>query len=416
MTNSGQTVADKDLRIAISDWIVAQALAGATEVEILAGICEQMNRAGLQIWRASVAHDLLDPTFDARGVRWQRDRGALEEAFPRRDDLLLNEEWTRSPFHHLVESREPMLRRHLDATYRRGEFPMLDRFQDEGAVDYVAITSRIGESVRLGEGEGIMASWTTDAREGFSNAQVQLLAAVMPPLTLAFTLRTTNRTARTLIQTYLGTDAAERVLAGNIVRGRADPIRAVIWFSDLIGFTRISDTSSPGTVLELLNDYAEAQVEEIEARGGHVLKFIGDGILAIFPQDDMARACGCALDAAANLDKRIATLNARREAHGMPTTSTHIALHVGELLYGNLGSPRRLDFTVLGPAVNEAARIEAFCASLEQPVIVSTAFAEASGQARQRLVSVGRYAMKGIARPQELFTLDPAHALVESGS
>ena len=109
-------------------------------------------------------------------------------------------------------------------------------------------------------------------------------------------------------------------------------------------------------------------------------------------------------------------MNVRRESHGMPVTSTHIALHVGELLYGNLGSPRRLDFTVLGPAVNEAARIEAFCASLEQPVIVSTAFAEASGQARQRLVSVGRYAMKGIARPQELFTLDPAHALVESGS
>jgi adenylate cyclase len=293
---------------------------------------------------------------------------------------------------------------------------MLDRFQDEGTADYIAFISRVGESMRLGEGEGIMASWTTDAREGFSDAQVKLLAGIMPALTLAFMLRTMNRTARTLIQTYLGSDAAERVLAGNIVRGRAEPIRAVVWFSDLVGFTRISDTSSPGTVLELLNDYAEAQVEEIEAQGGHVLKFIGDGIMAIFPQQEMAQACARALDAATKLTSRIATLNVRRESHGMPVTSTHIALHVGELLYGNLGSPRRLDFTVLGPAVNEAARIEAFCASLEQPVIVSTAFAEASGQARLRLVSVGRYAMKGIARPQELFTLDPAHALVESGS
>ena len=219
---------------------------------------------------------------------------------------------------------------------------------------------------------------------------------------------------RTLIQTYLGSDAAERVLAGNIVRGRAEPIRAVVWFSDLVGYTRISDTSSPGTVLELLNDYAEAQVEEIEAQGGHVLKFIGDGILAIFPQEEMAQACARALDAATNLTSRIATLNVRRAAHGMPVTSAHIALHVGELLYGNLGSPRRLDFTVLGPAVNEAARIESFCASLEQAVIVSTTFAEASGQARGRLVSVGRYAMKGIARPQELFTLDVAHTLAES--
>jgi adenylate cyclase len=288
---------------------------------------------------------------------------------------------------------------------------LLDRFQDEAARNYLALDSRIGESVRLGEGEGIMASWSTDAPDGFSDAQIQLLAGVMPPLTLVFMLRTMNRTARTLIQTYLGSDAAERVLAGNIVRGRADPIRAVVWFSDLVGFTRISDTSSPGTVLELLNDYAEAQVEEIEAQGGHVLKFIGDGILAIFPQQEMAQACARALDAATNLTSRIVTLNARRAAHGMPVTNAHIALHVGELLYGNLGSPRRLDFTVLGPAVNEAARIESFCASLEQAVIVSTAFSEASGQARQRLVSVGRYAMKGIAKPQELFTLDPAYAL-----
>jgi adenylate cyclase len=329
---------------------------------------------------------------------------------------LADQEWLRSPFYHLLESREPTLRRRLDATYRRGEFPMVDRFQDEGATDYVAVVLRVGESVRLGEGEGVVASWTTDVAEGFTADQIQLLAGVMPPLTLVFMLRTMNRTARTLIQTYLGSDAAQRVLAGNIVRGRAEPIRAVVWFSDLVGFTRISDAASPGTVLELLNDYAEAQVEEIEAQGGHVLKFIGDGILAIFPQDDMAQACARALDTAANLTGRIATLNTRRAAHGMPVTSTHIALHVGELLYGNLGSPRRLDFTVLGPAVNEAARIESFCASLEQAVIVSTAFAESSGEARRRLVSVGRYAMKGVARPQELFTLDPAYALSESSS
>ena len=415
MPKSGQRAVEEDLRIAISEWIIAQTMAGANEVEILAGVGERMNLAGLSIVRASVAHDLLDPTFDARGVRWLRDRGALEEEFPRSDDPLANQDWMRSPFFHLLESHEPILRRRLDATYRRGEFPMLDGFQDDGVTDYVAIASRVGESVRLGEGEGVVASWTTDNPGGFSAARIQLLAGVMPPLTLMFMLRTMNRTARALIRTYLGSDAAERVLAGNIVRGRAEPIRAVVWFSDLVGFTRISDTASAGTVRELLNDYAEAQVEEIEARGGQVLKFIGDGILAIFPQADMAQACRRALDTAARLQDRIATLNVRRAAHGMPITNAHIALHVGELLYGNLGSPRRLDFTVLGPAVNEAARIESFCASLEQAVIVSTAFAQASGQARHRLVSVGRYAMKGIAQPQELFTMDPAYTLAESG-
>ena len=306
----------------------------------------------------------------------------------------------------MIQSRQQCLRRRLDATYRLGEFPMLDGFRAEGVTDYIAFAERVGQSVRLGEGEGMVSSWTTDAPAGFSDAHVEMLTGILPALTLAFMLQTINRAARTLITTYLGSDAAERVLAGNIVRGRAQAIRAVVWFSDLIGFTRISDTVSPDMVLALLNDYAEAQVEEIEAHGGHVLKFIGDGILAIFPDDDTTRACKHALDAAANLRRRIAALNEQRLATGLPVTDTHLALHVGELLYGNLGSPRRLDVTVLGSAVNEAARIGSLCSSLEQTVIVSRDFADAAGEARRLLVSLGRYAMKGIARPQELFTLD----------
>ena len=395
------------VNIEIGEWIVRAALAGANEIEILAGLCERMIGAGLPLVRASVANDLLDPTFGGRGVRWLRGQGGLEEPFARVDDALADESWTRSPFFFLVESSQPTLRRRLDATYRCGEFPMLDQFQEEGVTDYVAFIARVGESVRLGEVKGIVASWTTDAPNGFTDAQIELLGGIMPELTLVFMLRTTHRIARTVITTYLGSDAAERVLAGNIVRGRAEPLRAVVWYSDLIGFTRISDTASADTVLALLNDYAEAQVEEIEAHGGHVLKFIGDGILAIFPHDETALACKRALDAAAKQRHRISALNVRRLAAGLPVTDTHLALHVGELLYGNLGSPRRLDFTVLGPAVNEAARIEALCGSLEQTVIVSSAFAEAAGESRCLLVSLGRYAMKGVARPQELFTLDP---------
>jgi len=390
----------------ISEWIVRAALAGTSEIEIVGGVCERLSSAGVSLVRSSVAMNLLDPILDARLVRWIRGQGALEETITRAEDSQANENWTRSPFFFLLESRQPSLRRRLDATYRRGEFPLLDSFRDRGVTDYVAFAQRVGDSVLLGEGEGMVSSWTTDAPAGFSEAQVEMLAGIMPALTLAFMLRTTNRAARALITTYLGSDAAERVLAGNIVRGRAEAIRAVVWFSDLIGFTRLSDTLSPAVLLALLNDYAEAQVEEIEANGGHVLKFMGDGILAIFPDDDTTRACKRALDAAANVRRRIAALNERRQAAGLPVTDTHLALHVGELLYGNLGSPRRLDFTVLGSAVNEAARIESLCGSLEQTVIVSWAFAEAAGEARSLLVSLGRYAMKGIARPQELFTLD----------
>jgi adenylate cyclase len=392
----------------ISEWIVRATLAGTNEVEIVGGVCQRLCGAGFTLVRCSVATNLLDPTIDGRGVRWNRGEDSFEETFPRTDGQPPDEAWVHSPFFFMIQNGQMFLRRRLDATYQPREFPLLDDFRGEGVTDYVAFAIRVDESIRLGEGEGVISSWTTDAPAGFSEVQVEVLAGIMPALTLAFMLRTTNRAARALIATYLGSDAAKRVLAGNIVRGRADAIRAVVWFSDLVGFTRLSDTVSPDVLLALLNDYAEAQVEEIEAHGGHVLKFMGDGILAIFPDDDPARACKCALDAAANLRRRIATLNERRQAAGLPVTDTHLALHVGELLYGNLGSPRRLDFTVLGSAVNEAARIESLCGSLEQPVIVSWAFAEAAGGAKNRLVSLGRYAMKGVARPQELFTLDRA--------
>jgi adenylate cyclase len=390
----------------MTGWIVRAAVAGDDESKILAAVCDLLNAAGLSLVRASLACNLLDPTFDARGIRWLRQTGGVEETFPRDRQDWSAENWDRSPFRFLIESGERMLRRRLDASYRRGEFALLDRFQSEGVTDYVVLLWRVGNGVLLGGGEGLIASWSTDAPAGFTEAQIELLSRILPALTLIIMFWTNHRSARTLITTYLGGDAAERVLAGNIVRGRAEPIRAVVWHSDLVGFTRISDTESATTVLALLNDYAEAQVEQIEAHGGHVLKFIGDGILAIFPQDDTALACRRALDAAAGLRERIAALNQRRAAAGVPVTDTHVALHLGELLYGNLGSARRLDFTVLGPAVNEAARIEALCGSLEQPIIVSSAFAEAAGDARSRLVSLGRYAMKGVGRAQELFAVD----------
>jgi adenylate cyclase len=392
----------------IGDWIVRATLAGTNEIGIIAGVGERLNAAGASVVRISVATDLLDPTFDGRGVRWLRDEGGVEETFVRdADGVIANQNFPQSPFGFLLRSGKSTLRRHLDATYRRGEFPMLDKFQDQGATDYLAIAVRVGESIRFGESQGIVASWSTDAPDGFTEAEVEWLDGIMPALTLSFMLRTTHRDTRTLLTTYLGTHAADRVLAGNIVRGRAERIQAVVWFSDLVGFTRISDNATADEVLALLNDYAQAQVVEIEAHGGHVLKFIGDGMLAIFPDADATLACARALDAAAGMRQRIAALNERRAAAGLPVTDTHLALHAGELLYGNVGGPRRLDFTVLGAAVNEAARIEALCVSLDQKVIVSWAFAEAAGEARRRLVSLGRYAMKGVARPQELFTLDP---------
>lgn len=394
-------------QVGIGDWIVDAALAGSDDVAILAGVCERLDASGIPLVRVSVSGDMLDPTLDGRGVRWKRGQGADEQLFTRAGDPATSEEWKRSPFFQLIESGKGRLRRRLDATYRRGEFPLLDTLQDEGATDYAVFVASVGEGSRLGNIRGVISSWTTDRADGFTDAHVESLAGIMPTLSLAVMLRSTHRAARTMVTTYLGGDAALRVLAGNITRGQAERIRAVVWFADLVGFTRLSETVDPDGVLALLNDYAEVQVEAIESHGGHVLKFIGDGILAIFPGEDPLHACGQAIDAADVQRHRIAALRVRRAAAGLPLTDVRLALHIGELLYGNVGSPRRLDFTVLGPAVNEAARIVALCGSLDQSMIVSSPFADAAGAARSRLVGLGRYAMKGVARPQELFTLEP---------
>ena len=392
--------------VGINRWIIDASLAGHDEVAILQGACERLVDAGVPLMRVALASDMLDPSYDTLGVRWSRGQGAVHEAFLRTTDANVDEEWLASPFYPLVKHGEERIRRRLDASYRPGEFPLLDEFRARGATDYVAMIARLGSGLWLGETRGVVASWLTDAPGGFDDAALAVLSDTLPALSTSFLWRSMQRTARALLDTYLGSDAAERVMAGNVVRGRAETIRAVVWYSDLVGFTRIADVEGADVVMAMLNDYAEAQVEAIEAQGGHVLKFIGDGMLAIFPDGDEANACLRALDAAADQRRRVDALNVRRRAAGQPISDTHVALHIGELLYGNVGSPRRLDFTVLGATVNVAARIEALCGSLDQNVIVSSDFADACGTARARLVSLGRYAMKGVSRPQALYTLD----------
>jgi adenylate cyclase len=184
------------------------------------------------------------------------------------------------------------------------------------------------------------------------------------------------------------------------VRGQADAIESVIWYSDLVQFTRIADEVEREHLLSLLNEYAEALVESIEQHDGEVLKFVGDGILAIFHDADQGKARANALDAALRAEQRVKALNAARHAAGQRVTDFYLALHVGDLLFGNFGSANRLDFTVLGPAVNEASRIGGMCRSLEQRVIVSSAFAQTAGHRRRDLVSLGRYALRGVGQPQ----------------
>jgi adenylate cyclase len=401
----------------LSAWLTQAALAGTAETDIVSGFCDRCVAAGLPLARALLFIDTLHPVHEGRLFRWgygSTESPLLEYGRTGPDALAASgsdphdtesaRRWRDSPHYRMLQTGDSFLRRRLSAT-TGDEFAVLSELLAAGMSDYVAIISRFAPEGIIGEMDGVYSSWATTVPDGFSDGQIAALERIAPYLALAIKSVSLARMTATLMQTYLGRDAGQRVLGGRIVRGMTERIDAVVWFSDLRGFTRITDTA-PEQAIPLLNDYADAIVSAIHEHGGDVLKLIGDGTLAIFTAEDRMHACDAALSAAIAARARVDELNRRRAAGGRPITDMYLGLHVGEVFYGNVGSRERLDFTVIGPAVNEASRIAAMCRSVDQPVLMSTAFADV-GDMRRRLVSVGRYALRGVSHPQELFTLDP---------
>ena len=395
---------DNDQFAELSAWITQAGLAGHSESAILAGFCEREVARGLPLARALVLIDTLHPIYEGRAFRWTRaQKETTLTEYGRSDDDLSR--WQRSPFYRLEESGEPLLRRHLTAE-TEPEFSIFADLRADGMTDYVAIANRFTGDEIIGRMDCVYSSWATDASQGFDDDDVTDLCRLTPFLALAVKSASLARIAGTLVETYLGRDPGRRVLQGRIARGVAERIEAVLWFSDLRGYTRISDTASPGDIIPLLNHYADAIISAIQEQGGDVLKLMGDGLLAIFTAEERGRACDAALTAALAARRSVTLVNQRRAAKGLPITDMYLGLHIGEVFYGNIGSKDRLDFTVVGPAVNEVSRIAALCRSVEQPLLVSSTFASALGEARSRLVSVGRYALRGVGRAQDLFTLE----------
>jgi adenylate cyclase len=401
----------------LSAWLTQAGLAGTSETDIVSGFCDRCVAAGLPLARALMFVDTLHPVHEGHLFRWgygatepslleygRTSPDALAASGFAARDVETARVWRNSPHYKMLQTGDSFLRRRLNSA-TKDEFPVLADFLAAGMTDYVAIISRFAPEGVIGEMDGVYSSWATRMPDGFSDGQVAALERIAPYLALAIKSVSLARMTATLMETYLGRDAGRRVLGGRIVRGIAERIDAVVWFSDLRGFTRITDTA-PEQAIPLLNDYSDAIVSAIHEHGGDVLKLIGDGTLAIFTAEDRAHACDAALSAAIAARARVDELNGRRGVEGKPKTHMYLGLHVGEVFYGNVGSRERLDFTVIGPAVNEASRIAAMCRSVDQPVLMSSAFADVGGINR-RLVSVGRYALRGVAHPQELFTLDP---------
>jgi adenylate cyclase len=401
----------------LSAWLTQAGLAGTSEIEIVSGFCERCVAAGVPVARALMFVDTLDPVHEGRLLRWgygptasplvDYGRTHLDALAPSNSEFLdvdAAQRWRETPHYKMLQTGDSFLRRRLDVT-ATDEFPTLSDFLAAGMTDYVAIISRFAPEGVIGEMDGVYSSWATRVPDGFSDDHIAALQQLAPYLALAIKSVSLARMTGTLMETYLGRGAGQRVLGGRIVRGIAERIDAVIWFSDLRGFTRITDTA-PEQAIPLLNDYFDAIVSAIHEHGGDVVQLVGDGAFAIFAAEDRARGCGAALSAAIAAREGVVELNRRRAADGKPITDMYLGLHVGEVFYGNVGSRERLAFPVIGPAVNEASRIAAMCRSVDQPLLISSAFADV-GDIKRRLVSVGRYALRGVARPQELFTLDP---------
>jgi adenylate cyclase len=395
---------DNDQFTDLTAWITEAGLAGQSEAVTLTGFCERALALGLPLARANVVIDTLHPIYEGRAFTWKREkRETMLTEFGRSEERL--ELWERSPFYRLELSGESLLRRRLSAE-NEPEFPIFSDLRADGMTEYVAMTNRFAAEGIIGDMDCVYSSWATNAPQGFRDADVADLSRLMPLVALTLKSASLTRIAGTLVETYLGRDAGRKVLSGRISRGVADRIEAVLWFSDLRNYTRISDSADPGEIIPLLNEYADAILSAVHQHGGDVLKLIGDGTLAIFTAGGRASACHAALTAALDAHRAVAVVKQRRTAASLPNTDMYLALHVGEVFYGNIGSEERLDFTVVGPAVNEVSRIASMCRSLDQPVLISSAFASAIDEPKKLLVSVGRYALRGVERPQSLFTVD----------
>jgi len=399
---------DADI-VRIAGWVVRRGLAGVAEEDLLREFCEKCRAAGLPLSRGLALIDTLHPVHEGRVFRWRDDESTdapMVEYGPS-DQGEGAVTWQSSPFFHLLQTGEEELRRRIgfgDAI----DFPVIQEMKDAGHTDYLVFVHRFAGDNAIGEMDCVYSSWVTRHPEGFSDAGLAALRRLVPPLALAIKAAALARVADTLVRVYLGRDAGRRVLEGRIRRGVADRIEAALWFSDLRSYTAITDTAQPSEIIPLLNDYAEAVITAIHEAGGDVLKLIGDGTLAVFRADGPAEACRRALQAEQNLRTRMRELNERRQAEERPVTAAYVGLHIGEVFYGNIGSVDRLDFTVVGPAVNETSRIASMCRSVDRPLLVSSAFADALPAAeRARLVSVGRFALRGVGRAQDLFTVDP---------
>jgi adenylate cyclase len=355
-------------------------------------MCERLTACGLPLWRVNVFVATLHPDLMGRRLRWELGKPVDVNETP--IAMRSSEMYLASPVL-AVRQTGRSLRRRLLAPDCPLDFQVLEELKAEGATDYLIAP------LPFIDGEIHAISWTTQAPAGFSDAEIAVLEAVAVPLARVAEIWALRRVATNLLDTYVGRQAGARILAGQIRRGDSESIAAAIWLSDLRGFTDLADRMPGAALLQLLNRYFDCQVPAIQAAGGEVLKYMGDGLLAIFPvAGEAAGVCRAALGAARAFRAAVATLN----ADGDPAAQLRfgLALHVGEVLYGNIGGGNRLDFTCIGPAVNLAARLEKIASQTRRTIVASEGFA---GICRGGWSDLGEFPVAGFSKAARVYGL-----------
>jgi len=406
LENWEMTAALNDLTV----WLIQQGLEN-TPVEIwLEVCCKRLVEAGIPLLRVNVAMQAHHPEIGAVAFRWLRDGQNEREEFHRSAET--QENFLLSPIYYLLSNNTEEIRQDLTVPDPALNFPIFDDLRELGATDYIAVKKFFlldDDATAVDptqDEEGVIISLITDAPDGFSDAHLDGLRQLLPPLCLTLKSAANRQMAEDITAAYLGRDASKRVLSGDIIRGSSQTISAVIWDFDLKGFTKLSETLPGPAIIDMLNDYFAVAVDVVEGHGGNVLKFMGDGLLAIFDMDQIPDARRVAIEAALKLRDAFVALNERRAAGGLTTTDFTLALHAGDVLYGNIGGKNRLDFTVIGPAVNTTSRILGMCSAVDQAIVISAKVAAPLLESIPDLVSLGQYRLRGVRERQELFTLD----------
>jgi adenylate cyclase len=409
-------------------WLIEGARSAPTAVELLRQSCERLVAGGVPLWRAGAFVQTPHPDVFGRSFIWRQ--GGDVEVNTADFDFPDSPQFTNSPLAIVFREGREVRYRLDDPDTRR--FPFFDDIRADGATDYIALP------LIFTDGAVQCATWTTKAPDGFTDAQLDALRTIAAPFARLGEIFALRRTAAVLLDTYVGNQAGERILAGQIRRGHAESMQAAIWLSDLRGFTSLSDRLSPEVVVEILNQYFDCQVPAIRKHGGEILKFMGDGLLAVFPigkggakgsikddgdvgNDNTKEVCARVLEAAQEARASVDAMHYLSH-EAVERFRFGVALHIGSVLFGNIGGSglfgnigggSRLDFTCIGPAVNLAARLEKIAGRLHRTVVASAAFAEACAC---DWADLGEFPIAGFSKTQRVFGLSDEAAGYSSGS